>query len=227
MGYISGRKVGFIVFLFLNIRIFAQDSIRLVCGDVLPVKISEVGLKEISYVPPGHPDSTVIVSKTNINYLRFSDGELNRINDRKLRWVENSSAAGFTRIIIINKQLQYKGSWINRKELYDLVTYYPFAEGKKALAIEMAKVQRLKNKQSLSHGLIVTGWVVPLIASYIFTGAAFDETVKDGRPYIATLAAGVVVGAACRISGYILFFKSRNQLKAQHITIAETYNRMK
>jgi hypothetical protein len=186
-----------------------------------------VGLKDVTYTPIDHQDQTILIRKTDINYLRFSDGEVNRINNRKISWATNSSAPGFTKINIIQNDLRYKGSWISKKELYDLANHYPFAEGKTKLAIEMAEMQHLKNKKSLGNGLIITGWIVPLIASYIFTGAAYDESVKDGRPYIATLATGVVVGAACRISGYYLFFKSRNKVKAQYLRIAEVYNETK
>lgn len=91
------------VILFLccvDMEVNAQDTLYTKTGEVRIVKLREIGLDEIKYIPFGITDGpTVVILKSDVWKIRMENGEVMKFQEDPLEITLNYEAAKKTRVI--------------------------------------------------------------------------------------------------------------------------------
>ncbi len=215
-------KYKFLVILFIgNAWVNAQDTIRFVNGNSLPVKVDEVGPTEIKYNRWDNITGPVyVVNKNEVRYIRYVNGMKDTfalakpktepsISDETPAYVNNTPVPlGIEKIQIVRKKIYYNHRQPSDKELLNLIRKYPDQGIQNMMLKEYSKISIYKNNRMIALFLMYGG-----IATSMFAIAAPGNS-----------SAALLVGTAGGISGSIIAAINKNKRKAKRVHIAKIYN---
>jgi len=214
-------KYNFLFILFICAAANAQDTIRFVNGNSLPVKVDEISPNEIKYSRWDNISGPVyVVSKSEVRYIRYVNGMKDTfavakpriepsISDETPAYVNNTPVPpGMEQFQIVRKKIYYHHRQPSDKELLSLVRKYPDQGIQNMMLKEYSKIGIYKNNRMIGLFLMYGG-----IATSIFAVGAPGNS-----------SAAFLVGTAAGISGSIIATINKNKRKAKRVHIAKIYN---
>jgi hypothetical protein len=200
----------------------AQDTIRFRSGDVLAVKVNEVGLTEINYNRFDNLQGPkYVVEKNDVSFIKYSGGHVDSfqvvVSEKKI--IKPSSQpivqSGEQKIIIRGNKLLYNNRGLGESRLGLLVKTHPDNAKRNAMMKPLTEMKRHRTKQYV-FGFVGLG--VGLISPYIgFVAAILSND-------LAPLAVGAGVGAAVGITGAVVSTIQKNKRKQKKMEVVSIYN---
>ena len=214
-------KYNFWILLFICSVVNAQDTIRFVNGNSLPVKVDEISPTEIKYNRWDNITGPVyVVNKNEVRYIRYVNGMKDTfavakpqvqpsISDETPAYVNNTPVPpGMEQIRITGKKIYYNHRQISDKELLNLIRKYPDQGIQNMMLKEYSKISIYKNNR-----------MIGLFMMYGGIATSFVALVSPGNA-----SAAFLLGTAAGIGGSIISTVNKNKRKAKRVHIAKIYN---
>lgn len=210
-----------VILIICSVLLNAQDTIRFVNGNALPVKVDEIGPTEIKYNRWDNITGPVyVVNKSEVRYIRYVNGMKDTFavaqpkietpaNTETPAYVNNIPVPpGMEQIHIVRKKIYYNHRQVSDKELLNLIRKYPDQGIQNMMLKEYSKLGIYKNNR--------------MIGLFLMYGGIATSIVAMGSP--GNTAPALLLGTAAGISGSIIATVNKNKRKAKRVHIAKIYN---
>lgn len=200
----------------------AQDTIRFRSGEVLAVKVNEVGLTEINYNRFDNLQGPkYVVEKKDISLIKYAGGHIDSFavvapvakeTEFKIMDAANSNE----KILIDRNKLVYRGTALGESRLFKMVKAYPEGEKKNKMMKTYYQMRQYKKNQYICGFGIGLG--VGLGAPYI--GMMASLISGEFVPF----AVGVAIGGTIGMTGAILSSINKKKRTDKKLELAHIYN---
>ncbi len=200
----------------------AQDTIRFRSGDVLSVKVNEVGLTEINYNRFDNLQGPkYVVEKNDVSLIKYAGGHIDsfkvaapvvKTTEFKIQDATNSNE----KILISGNKLVYRGNGLGESRLFKMVKAYPEGEKKNRMMRTYYQMRQYKKNQYICGFGIGLG--VGLGAPYI----GMIASVISGE--FVPLVVGVAIGGTIGMTGAILSSINKKKRMDKKLELARIYN---
>lgn len=222
-------KNSFLLFIFFYSisNLYCQDSVCFISKEIIPVKLIEIGVKEIQYVRLDNLDGPkYTVNKKEIKYIKYANGEVDTIKAyleplqtlQRYR-METVYVNKVSKITISNRLLYFDNHFIKDKELGFLIRQIPNKELKLKLIADFELMRNCKRNQYISWF-----WGIALSLIAVQGIDVLTRTNNTSSQSAVTMGLGVATGLAIfgTGTGFAIFFKSKRFQKRNEI--AKRYN---
>ena len=221
------KSVLLFVFMFSISNLYCQDSVCFISKEIVPVKLIEIGVKEIQYVRLDNLDGPkYTVNKKEIKYIKYANGQTDTVKSHvepvqilEHYRVKTVYVSKVSKITISNKLLFFENHFLKDRELGALIGQVPGKELKLKLISDFELMRNCKRNQYISwFGGIALG----LIAVQGIDVLTRTNNTSSQSPTIIGL--GVATGFAVfgTGTGFAIYFKSKRFQKRNEI--ASQYN---
>lgn len=209
-----------IIFLIASFIANAQDTIYFNDATIVCAKIHEVGISEIKCQRFDNLNGpTYVVQKKDINRIKYSNGSIDTIStfNSNLKEVAHINMG----LQLVGTKLYYDGKRLGQAKTHHLLMSNTLSKNQINFIKDVKEFELYdRNKKALAPALFVLGILVPAVTSLASVGMSLNGDQGAGTVFIA----GVAVGAALRISGHVVFAKSKNKANAKKLEILKKYN---
>lgn len=205
----------------------AQDTIYFKDKSVGSVKLNEIGITEIKYQRFNNLNGPVYISsKSDIERIKYSNGKVDTIHSKIEKFKEEKKSNSIKlkpELVLVGDKIYYNDKILGKLKTHQLIANHSLSESQIKLLKDVNKVNLYKNNyNALGAGLFVTGFAVPVVATFgAFSAANSNSNYDKG---VETIVAGAVVGAILRIAGHTIFKMGKNKSKAKKIELLKKYN---
>lgn len=218
-----------IVFMLIQLSIVsnAQDTIYFKDKSVVSAKINEIGITEIKYQRFSNINGPIYTNaKSDIEKIKYNNGKVDTIHSKIEKLVEvkkTNSIKLKPELVFVGDEIYYNDKILGKLKTHKLMTSQSLSENQIKLIKDVNKVKLYKNNyNALGTGLFVTGFAVPVIAT--FGALSASNSNSNYNKGVETIVAGAVVGAILRIAGHTVFKMGKNKSKAKKIELLKKYN---
>jgi hypothetical protein len=229
-------------FLILGSLCVAQDTLVLLNGQKLGVRIIEKGDEVIRYTALDNPGATIeqigsdkvqLVKyannssdvKTEIAPLGFPVDSMEILLASAQKFVPPDSISP---LVLKKNKLEYQSTLIDDYELERLVMSYPYPENKQKLIKEFESLSVNKNIKNSALQMAAAGVIIPATVGAGLGLAALDlQGRTDGKVFAGSILGAAIIGVGCEISSLLILRKTNRKINQNYQAIVELYNQMK
>lgn len=225
------RIILLILMGFLSLCIKAQDTIYKRTGDIIPAKISEINIKEVTYKRTDLLDGPLFISNKNeIRKIKYANGAIDSfkvvqetpkkqavvyVNPMRSYQYANEISLSYRRGVY-----QYMGHHISDKAVFNIVSD---KNGTWKNAEIDLNIKDSKRNKALQYTIGYGGAVVGGIGIY---AAALGADVGSNSNDAAIAAFAGILSAGVVVSSQIISFKYKLKRVKHANRVAELYNQL-
>lgn len=221
------KRIMLFMLVITSIVSNAQDTIYFKDKSVVSAKLSEINITEIKYQRFDNLNGPVYTtSKSDVEKIKYNNGKVDTIHSKieKFKEVKKPNSIKLKpELVLVGDKIYCDDEILGKLKTRQLMASHSLSENQIKLIEDVNKVGLYKNNyNALGTGLFVTGFAVPVVATFGALSASFSNSNYDKG--IETIVAGAVVGAILRIAGHTVFKMGKNKSKAKKIELLEKYN---
>lgn len=210
-----------LAFLFCSYSLFPQDTLVKVNGDKELVKVAEVNPELIKYHKSDNPGGPLYsVGKNDIRLIKYAGGHVDTFNLSKVadaRQIKNTLVYYGTKVFFNSKP-------VGMGEFRSIIDQHPDANARSKMQNSYRRMVGHRDIATVSLSLgLVLGCAAVVVTNPFVTGMV-DYGILPTDEGIQVAIAGILSGAALRISGFAVSHAQRNKKKAKIREIVAIYN---